>query len=312
MGKSLIIGGAGFVGGHLADALLAHGEDVAATKLENEEISDARVKKINLQILDADAVKRTIDEELPDRIYHLAAISSVAFSWKNPHAAVDVNIKGALNLLEAVRSIGGNIRVLMIGSGEEYGAVRPELLPINEECGLNPGNVYAVTKICQNMISALYAKAYGLDVMMVRAFNHCGPGQLPAFAISDFAKQIAEAEAGRREPVIYVGNLSARRDFTDVRDVVRAYIMLMEKGARGNTYNVGSGRARSIEEMLNRLISMAKCGIEVKTDEARFRPVDVPVIEADISKLKSATGWRPEIPVDKTLADTLEYWRSNI
>ena len=310
--KSLIIGGAGFVGGHLMDRLLSDGNEVAATKLENEKIDRHGVKTINMQLLDADSVKRAINEELPDRIYHLAAVSSVALSWKQPHLTVDVNIKGAINLLEAVRASGKSIRVLMIGSGEEYGAVKPQELPVNEECSLHPGNMYAVTKICQNMISSLYAKAYGMDVMMVRAFNHCGPGQAPMFVVSDFAKQIAEAEAGKREKVLYVGNLSAKRDFTDVRDVVRAYSLLMEKGGRGETYNVGSGRAVAIDELLKKLISNAKCSIEVKTDEKRFRPVDVPVIEADITKLKDATGWQPEIPIDKTLADTLEYWRKNI
>ena len=310
--RSLIIGGAGFVGGHLMDRLILSGDEVTATKLESEKISRTDVKTVNMELTDIEDVRRVINEELPDRIYHLAAVSSVALSWKQPHLTVDVNIKGAINLLEAVKDCEKKIKVLMIGSGEEYGAVSEKDLPVDEETALHPGNMYAVTKICQNMISSLYAKAYGMDVMMVRAFNHCGPGQAPMFVVSDFARQIAEAEKGLREPVMYVGNLSAKRDFTDVRDVVKAYELIMQHGTKGETYNVGSGNARSIDSLLKMLVSFSTIDIDVKIDEKRLRPVDVPVIEADTSKLKAATGWQPSIPMEQTLKDTLEYWRNNV
>ena len=310
--KSLIIGGAGFVGGHLMDRLVKSKDEVTATKLESEKINRTDVKTVNMELTDIEDVRRVINEELPDRIYHLAAVSSVALSWKQPHLTVDVNIKGAINLLEAVKDCEKKIKVLMIGSGEEYGAVSEKDLPVDEETALHPGNMYAVTKICQNMISSLYAKAYGMDVMMVRAFNHCGPAQAPMFVVSDFARQIAEAEKGLREPVIYVGNLSAKRDFTDVRDVVRAYELIMQKGRSGETYNVGSGNARSIDSLLKMLVSLSSRDIEVKIDEKRLRPVDVPVIEADTKKLKQETGWQPVIPMEQTLKDTLEYWRNNV
>ncbi|MBQ4061878.1 MAG: GDP-mannose 4,6-dehydratase [Christensenellaceae bacterium] len=310
--RSLIIGGAGFVGGHLMDRLILSGDEVTATKLESEKISRTDVKTVNMELTDIEDVRRVINEELPDRIYHLAAVSSVALSWKQPHLTVDVNIKGAINLLEAVKDCEKKIKVLMIGSGEEYGAVSEKDLPVDEETALHPGNMYAVTKICQNMISSLYAKAYGMDVMMVRAFNHCGPAQAPMFVVSDFARQIAEAEKGLREPVMYVGNLSAKRDFTDVRDVVKAYELIMQHGTKGETYNVGSGNARSIDSLLKMLVSFSTIDIDVKIDEKRLRPVDVPVIEADTSKLKAATGWQPSIPMEQTLKDTLEYWRNNV
>ncbi len=308
--RSLIIGGAGFVGGYLIDRVLLTGE-VTATKLPNEKIDRQDIRAVDLQVTDAEAVKALLKRERPDRIYHLAAISSVSLSWKQPLLTVDVNIKGAINLLDAVRELDYRPRVLLIGSGEEYGAASEDELPIGEDNALRPDNIYAVTKICQNMIGGLYAKAYGLDVMMVRAFNHCGPGQADFFVVSDFARQIAEAEAGKREPVLRVGNLSARRDFTDVRDVVRAYELLMQNGSAGETYNVGSGHAIAIKDILYKLTALSKTDIRVETDEKKFRPVDVPVIEADTSKLAGATGWSPAIPLDVTLADTLEYWRKH-
>ena len=266
----------------------------------------------DLDILAPEAIERLLEEQRPDYIFHLAAQSSVAVSWKNPGLTVDVNVKGSLNVLDAVRKLDYKPRVLLIGSGEEYGHVRENEVPVQEDNVLRPGNIYAATKACQNMIGAIYAQAYGMDVMMVRAFNHVGPNQSPIFVVADFCKQTAEIEAGLKEPVIKVGNLSARRDFSDVRDVVRAYVELMEKGKAGETYNVGSGNAVEIRKILDMILCRSKKEIRVEVEPSRMRPVDVPVIEADISKLKACTGWKQKITLEETIQDTLEYWRQKL
>ena len=203
-------------------------------------------------------------------------------------------------------------RIVLIGSGEEYGHIKPGETPIKEDNKTTPGNIYAATKACQNMIGSIYSKAYDMEIVMVRAFNHIGPKQSPIFVVSDFCKQVAEIEAGQREPVMYVGNLSAKRDFTDVRDVVRAYGLLASHGAKGETYNVGRGHAFEIREILDKIISMSTKSIEGKIDQAKIRPVDVPIIEADITKIQQATGWAPEISIDDTLREVLDYWRANV
>ena len=248
----------------------------------------------------------------PDYIVHLAAQSSVALSWKNPALTIDVNVKGAANVLEAIRALPKKPRVLLIGSGEQYGHVREGECPIGEENALRPGNIYAATKVCQDMLGKIYADAYDMDVMMVRAFNHVGPGQHPMFVVASFCKQVAEIEAGLCAPSLKVGNLSAKRDFTDVRDVVRAYTLLLQKGRSGQVYNVGSGKAIAISALLENIVSLSPSEISVEVDASRLRPVDIPVIEADISKLQQDTGWQPEIPLAKTLADTLCYWRQAV
>lgn len=322
--KSLIIGGAGFVGGYLIQHLCEDlGHEVVATKLPHEEIAEAAriqlfdeesankmVEVCNLDILDKDAITELLSKEKPDYIFHLAAQSSVSVSWKNPSITIDVNIKGSVNLLDAVRELDYSPKVLLIGSGEEYGRILSEETPVSEDNRLRPGNIYAATKTCQNMIGKIYADAYDMHVVMVRAFNHTGPNQSPIFVVADFCKQVAEIEKGLQAPVLKVGNLSAKRDFTDVRDVVRAYALLIEKGVKGQTYNVGSGHAVSIEYILQTIISYAKREIEIEIDSAKLRPVDVPVIEADTSKLYECTGWKPEISLEQTIQDTLNYYRN--
>ncbi len=177
---------------------------------------------------------------------------------------------------------------------------------------MRPGNIYAATKACQDMLGKIYADAYDLDVMMVRAFNHVGPAQNPMFVVASFCKQIAEIEAGLCQPVLQVGNLSAKRDFTDVRDVVRAYTMLLERGRSGEVYNVGSGKAIAISELLEKIVALSSAQIAVQVDPARLRPVDIPIIEADISRLQRDTGWKPAVPLEQTLGDTLCYWRKAV
>ena len=310
MKKSLIIGGAGFVGHYLGRYLRQElQQEVFVTKMPQETFEEEQIKVLDLNILNPEEIAKVIREVQPDYVFHLAAQSSVAASWKNPGLTIDVNVKGAVNVLEGLRSMERQPRILLIGSGEEYGHLKADEVPVKEETLLRPGNIYAATKSCQNMLGKIYAQAYGMQVVMVRAFNHIGPNQSPIFVVADFCRQVAEIEQGKREPVIHVGNLSARRDFTDVRDVVRAYALLAEQGVAGETYNVGSGQARAIDEILHMILQESEVPIEVKVDPERLRPVDVPVIEADITKLQKLTGWKPEIALTQTIRETLDYWR---
>jgi len=308
--KALIIGGAGFVGGYLIRELDSAGQEVFATCLENENISgNCSVRTLN--ILDADAVSEVIGGIKPDVIYHLAAQSSVSLSWKKPQLTADINVIGTINVLEAVKNCEKkDIRLILIGSGEEYGFIRKDACPLTEEEPLNPGNIYAATKACQGMLGEIYARAYKMDIIMVRAFNHSGPQQLPMFVISDFCRQIALIEKGDSPAVMSVGNLAAKRDFTDVRDVVRAYRLLGEKGVGGRTYNVGRGKAVEIQYILDTALSFSQKEIEVKQDPARMRASDIPVIEPDVSRISGDTGWKAEISMEKTIEDTLNYWRN--
>ena len=310
--KALIIGAAGFVGGYLIRELKAAGWEVHATCLSNEKIKeDCPVH--SLDIMDMDAVTNLINEIEPDVVYHLAAQSSVAVSWKRPQLTAEVNVIGTINVLEALRAAKKqDIRVLLIGSGEEYGYIRKDACPLPESEPLNPGNIYAATKACQGMLGEIYARAYKMDIVMVRAFNHSGPEQSDLFVISDFCRQIAEIEKGLREPVMNVGNLSAMRDFTDVRDVVRAYRLLGTKGKSGSVYNVGRGRAVSIQFILDTALSFAKCPVNVKQDPKRMRASDIPIIEPDISHILSDTGWSAQISMEQTVEDTLNYWRKKL
>ena len=311
--KALIIGASGFVGGYLAEHLSRDlGWSVAFTKLMHESISDTIHAVHDVDILDKSAVRQVLEIERPEYVFHLAAQSSVADSWKNPALTVDVNIKGSLNVLDTVRELESGLRVVLVGSGEEYGHVQPGELPVSENNFIRPGNIYAATKACQNMIGKIYAQAYGLYVIMTRAFNHIGPGQSETFVVSDFCKQVAEIEKGLRPPVINVGNLAARRDFSDVRDVVRAYGILAQRGESGETYNIGSGNAVSIREILDEILSLSSVVITVNEDPAKFRPIDVPLIMANINKLRQDTDWRPTISLGKSLKDTLAFWREKV
>lgn len=313
MKKALIIGASGFVGPYLAAQLSGEsGMKVYATKLPQGELDDIQAEVCDLDIMNKDEIVDLLYKIRPDYIFHLAAQSSVAVSWKNPGLTIDVNIKGSVNVLDAVRELYYKPRVLLIGSGEEYGHIRPGETPISEDNHLRPGNLYAATKVCQNMIAKIYTTAYDMELIMVRAFNHIGPKQAPIFVVSDFCKQVVEIEKGVREPVMMVGNLKAMRDFTDVRDVVRAYALLVEHGKAGETYNVGSGHAVSIQDVLDLIISQSSAEVEVKVDPNKIRPVDVPIIEADTTKLREATGWERKIPLEQTIRETMDYWRQHI
>jgi len=311
--KALIIGGAGFVGNYLIEHCKRDWQwSVHVTKMPNETIANPDVSIHDLDILEKKEITALLQMVRPDCIFHLAAQSSVAVSWKNPALTVDVNVKGSINVLDAIRELDYSPRILLIGSGEEYGHILPGETPISERNTPRPGNIYAATKACQNMIGAIYAKAYQMQIMMVRAFNHIGPNQSPLFVVADFCRQVAEIEAEMRSPVIHVGNLAAKRDFTDVRDVVRAYALLIQKGQPGETYNVGSSHAVSIEEVLTQILSLSARQIQVSVDPDRLRPVDIPIIEADITKLQEVTNWTPAIPLQQTLEETLNYWRQTL
>lgn len=312
--KALIVGAAGFVGSYLIQHLTTtYDWEIHATKLPNENLSVSDIHVHDLDILNMDEIRKLFTELKPDYIFHLAAQSSVALSWNNPQITVDINIKGTLNILDTIRSLDGySPRILLIGSGEEYGYILPDETPVNEQVTPRPGNIYAATKACQNMLGNIYYRAYGMQLIMVRAFNHIGPNQSPIFVASDFCKQVAEIEAGKKKPILHVGNLSAKRDFTDVRDVVHAYSLLIQKGIPGETYNIGSGHAVSIQELLNTILSLSNSEISVSTAPARLRPSDIPIIEADLSKLQETIDWHPEISLTQTLLETLKYWSKNL
>lgn len=310
--KALVIGGAGFVGSYLINELSNFGYEVHATYLEGEQISASCEKHI-LDILRKEDITKLFNDIAPDVIYHLAAQSSVSVSWKKPQLTAEINVIGSINVLEALRETEKqDIRLIIIGSGEEYGFIRPDACPLDEEEKLNPGNIYAATKACQEMIGEIYCRAYKKDIVFTRAFNHSGPKQSSTFVISDFCRQIAEIEAGMKEPVISVGNLSAMRDFTDVRDVVRAYRLLAEKGVSGRIYNIGRGHAVEIQQILDTALSLSEKDITVKKDPARMRASDIPIIEPDTSRIFGDTGWKAEISMEETIKDTLDWWRNSL
>lgn len=309
--KALVIGGGGFVGTYLVNHLSKDlNFEVYVTKTSKETLTLENATVYDCDILDKQQIDHVLETVRPDYIFHLAAQSSVAYSWKNPGLTIDVNVKGCVNVLDAIRDLDYKTRTLLIGSGEEYGHILEGECPIRETNSLRPGNIYAATKSCQNMLGKIYSDAYNMDIMMVRAFNHIGPNQAPMFVVADFCKQVAEIEKGIKEPTIYVGNLSAKRDFTDVRDVVKAYGALVQFGKRGETYNVGTGHALPIQDILDRIVSMSECEIDVEVDHNKLRPVDVPIIEPDITKIRECTGWTPKISLDQTLEETLNYWRN--
>ncbi|MCI8622575.1 MAG: GDP-mannose 4,6-dehydratase [Provencibacterium sp.] len=306
--KALILGAGGFVAHYLLEHIRKdYGWETYATLLPSETLLTPTAGTYALDILDAQAVEKLLAQIRPDYIFHLAAQSSVALAWKKPELTVEINLVGTLHILEAMRRLGLSSRILLIGSGEEYGDGEADAT--DENAALHPKNLYAVTKAAQTMMGRLYAEAFRTGTIMVRPFNHIGPTQKPEFVMADFCRQIVQIEKGGHPPVLRVGNLDARRDFTDVRDVVRAYTLLMGGGLCGEIYNVGSGRTVSIREILKLLLSMSEKEITVEVDPEKFRPLDSKVLCADTGKLNRDTGWRPEIPLERTAADTLRYWR---
>ncbi len=311
--RALITGIAGFTGSYLASCLQETGYEVWG--LDRPGVYEQHLSNVTMRFADIcspEEITRVLEECQPDIIYHLAAQSSVAISWQEPAKTMKVNLEGTINLLETVHKLNLNSYVLLVGSSEEYGPVFSPDLPISEEKLPNPQNPYSLSKYFQTKVGMQYFYSYGMNIFFARAFNHIGPGQAQGFVVPDFAAQVARIEAGLQEPVINVGNLSAQRDFSDVRDVVRAYYWIVEKGKPGTIYNVGSGQAIAIRAILDRLLLLSSAAIRVEIDSKKFRPIDVPVIYASINRLYVETGWQPQIKIQDTLIDTLEYWRNEI
>jgi GDP-4-dehydro-6-deoxy-D-mannose reductase len=269
----------------------------------------------DLRLLAADlrdpaAARGVIEAVRPDAIFHLAGLAYVGDSWADPWQTLETNLRAQVNLLEAVVAAGLSPRVLVVGSADEYGPVSPQDLPLSETRELRPDSPYSVSKAGQDLLGLQYFLTYRLPVVRVRPFNHIGPRQNRKFVAASFAAQIARIEAGLQPPVLRVGNLSARRDFTDVRDIVRAYALLVEHGEPGEVYNIGSGQSVSIAQLLEGLLRLSTVKITVEPDESRLRVVDVPDLVCDASRLRARTGWQPRIPFDQTLADLLDYERA--
>lgn len=313
--RILITGITGFVGSHLAEYALKMGAEVFGTyrwrsRMDNIEHLLGKIRLVECDLRDATSIRNALREAKPDRIFHLAAQSYVPTSWTAPADTMHINVIGTVNLFEAVRQLEIDCRILNAGSSEEYGLQFEHELPIKETNQLRPLSPYAVSKVAQDLLGWQYHRSYGMFIVRTRAFNHSGPRRPEAFVDSGFAWQIARIEMGLQEPIIYVGNLDAKRDFTDVRDIVRAYWLALEKCEPGEVYNICSGKARSIREILETLIDMAKIGVEIRFDPTRMRPSDVPVLVGDSTKFREQTGWVPEIPYEQTLLDMLDYWRS--
>ncbi len=305
MTRALITGVNGFVGRHLHAELLREGFDLVGTDVQGVSFMD---KYLPCDFTVASEVLDLFHRVLPDLVFHLAGQSNIKKAWERPEQTFRINVLGAVNLMEAVRNQRSSCRVLLIGSSDQYGPVKPSDCPVRESHPLSPCNPYAISKMSQEQIARMYFDTYGLDTVMTRSFNHLGPGQDKGFVASDFASAIVETERGLRA-FITAGNLSALRDFSDVRDVVRAYRLLAEKGHSGEVYNIGSGVAVAVGELLERMRAMASVFVEVREDAEKLRPSDTPVISADIAKIRRDTGWKPEIPLEDTLADVMAYWR---
>lgn len=308
----LITGATGFVGRHL----IAELEDQTNWELIGLGRSlspvGGRARMLACDLMDAELVLRVIERYRPGFIVHLAAQSYVPQAFANPAATLTNNVVGQLNLLEGCRSARLSPIILIVGSAEEYGAIGNTEISIRESQTFRPTNPYAVSKISQDMLGLQYQLSYGMHIVRVRPFNHFGPGQSERFVLSGFARQIAQAELGLVEPVVLTGNLNARRDFLDVRDVVRAYRLALERQIVPDAYNIARGEAFRIGDLLSHLVALSETAIETRVDPARMRPSDTPYLVGDASKFQAATGWRPRISIDQTLSDTLSYWRRSL
>lgn len=317
--KILITGASGFVGSHLVNLLIQNGEKniigtyFSADSLLNLGENKDKIEAIKVNLTDPREVSDLIAKIKPDVLYHLAAFTSPQDSFDSPNETVINNISCQINILEEIKKNDlKNTKILIVSSAEVYGLVEKKDLPIDENTPFNPTNPYAVSKLAQDYLGRQYFLAHDLKIIRVRPFNHVGPGQSPNFVVSAFAKKIVEIEKGKREPVLPTGNLNSKRDFTDVRDTIRAYTLLMEKGQDGEVYNIGSGVSHKISEILDMLLSYSKTEIKIESDKTLLRPIDNPELVCNYSKLKDLTGWTPTIPIEKTLRDTLDYWRNII
>jgi GDP-4-dehydro-6-deoxy-D-mannose reductase len=289
-------------------------ENVVVGTLHRSRVQDhdPPITYVQGDLQDAAFAERIVKEVAPDWVAHLAAQASVPESLRDPEGTLRTNLFGALHLMEAMCRFTPDARVLVVGSSEMYGKIRPEDLPANESTALRPENPYAASKVAQEFLGLQYHLGRGLKVIAARAFHLFGPGQSDQFATASFARQIAEAELGRRPPVLAVGNLSARRDYTDARDAARAYASLLLSGKPGETYNVGGGGVHAIGDILAALRAQARVAVEIRVDPLRFRAGEAPVVSCDASRIRYTTGWSPAIPFEQTVQDLLNYWRREV
>ncbi len=305
MKKALITGSRGFVGGYLRAELEANGYEVVGIDV------CAGEKTVQADLMNCEQMKNVVEKVQPDAVFHLAGQANVARSWQIPQQTVEINVVGAINLLEAVKAFKPDTRVVLVGSSDQYGVLGDAGRLVKETTPTNPQTPYAVSKQAQEEMARVYARAYGMNICMTRSFNHGGAGQKEGFMIPDFASGIVRIEKGLAD-CLRVGNLTARRDFTHVKDVVRAYRLIAEKGYAGEIYNVGSGMTYSAQEILDKLCAMASCPIRVEQDPAKMRPSDTPVICCDHSKITNHTGWQSEVRIDEVLSDVLVEWREKL
>lgn len=319
--RVLITGIDGFVGSHAADLLVAEGAEVHGTILRFDELRNIAHLKSSLTLHQADITNPGRVDELvqtirPERILHIAGQAFVPASMSNPMQTFQVNLIGGLSILDAARktktATGTSPAVLVVTSGETYGRVAPDRLPITEDHPFSPTTPYAASKAALDIIALQYASSFGVEVIVVRPFNHAGPRQSPSFVVSDFARQFAEISLQKRRPVLHVGNITAKRDFTDVRDVVKAYWKLFDKQSDHTAFNVCSGHSVEIREVLAMLREASGLQVEIVQEQQRVRPYDVAVVSASYSRLHAATGWKPEIPLSTTIADTYTYWMNEL
>lgn len=309
--KSLVIGATSLSGQFMTKYLDSIGEEYIGTGLASEiDNSNFGNNLIPLDLLDYDNLKSIISELEPDYIFNFVAQSSVSQSWIDPYRTVDLNIVATINLFESIRAMNKKPVVLIIGAGEEYGRLPFDKMPINEIETINPNNIYAVTRACQTMISRIYHQAYGLRIIVARTFNIIGPGQSTDFVISDLCKQAILMEIGKQDKVLDIGNVNVKRDFTDIRDLVKAFWLLVNYGKFGEIYNVGSGNAISILDVLKEIKNKVAFGFDINVQENRLRKNDVPILVGDISKIVDDTKWKPSISIEESINDMLQYWRN--
>ena len=300
--KALITGSSGFIGSHLTAELEANGYEVVRCDLKKTEDTVA------MDIMNPEMIQSVLEKYQPDVLINMAGQANVGLSWKKPQLTVQLNTVGLINILETVRVVNPKIRVIAVGSSDEYGNLKEIGANVTEDIPVKPITPYAISKQAQELFAQLYVRSYGMDICMIRLFNLGGPGQAKGYIISDFSSGIAEVEAGKKE-FMSVGNLESARDFTHVKDACRAVRLIAEKGHTGGVYNISSGVTHKAQEVLDKLVAMAKVPIEVRQDPARMRPSDTPVVCGNHDKLTAHTGWQPELGLDQILEDALDYWR---
>ncbi len=321
--RVLISGVAGFAGSHLAELLISHGIDVYGLVMPGGPLANlngirtdpgraARLHLVEADIVQEEELVRVVADTRPEQVYHLAAASSVRQSLQDPGVTFRVNVLGTRNLLEAIRRAGFTPRILIVGTAESYGASANKVTPLREDDPLLPVSPYGASKAVAEVLACRYGRPGGLEIVRVRPFPHTGPRQDPRFVMSDWARQLTEIEAGRRPPRLEVGNLEIRRDVSDVRDVVAAYVLALEKGEAGAVYNVCTGRAYTLREVLDALIGLTRLTVEVVVDPGRLRPIDIKVLAGTAQLLHACTGWTAASSLSRTLTNLLSYWRDQL